>query len=64
VELTSSRKTGMRLAVCSHKPCWPSSASPSGYATDGGFAFQMDALSQLSGGPGALAVVGPTVKFL
>jgi hypothetical protein len=37
----------MRLAVCSHKPCWPSSASPSGYATDGGFAFQMDALSQL-----------------
>ncbi|MCI0551024.1 MAG: glycosyltransferase, partial [Anaerolineae bacterium] len=36
-----------RLAVFSHKPCWSSSASPSGYATDGGFPFQMRALSEL-----------------
>jgi glycosyltransferase involved in cell wall biosynthesis len=33
--------------VFSHKPCWTSAASPSGYATDGGFAFQMRALSEL-----------------
>jgi glycosyltransferase involved in cell wall biosynthesis len=37
----------MQLTVFSHKPCWSSAASPSGYATDGGFAFQMRALSQL-----------------
>jgi glycosyltransferase involved in cell wall biosynthesis len=37
----------MRLAVFSHKPCWSSVNSPSGYATDGGFPFQMNALSQL-----------------
>jgi glycosyltransferase involved in cell wall biosynthesis len=37
----------MQLTVFSHKPCWWSAASPSGYATDGGFAFQMRALSQL-----------------
>jgi glycosyltransferase involved in cell wall biosynthesis len=37
----------MRLAVFSYKVCWPSAASPSGYATDGGFAFQMAALSEL-----------------
>lgn len=37
----------MRLAVFSHKQCWPSTESPSGYATDGGFPFQMRALSEL-----------------
>jgi glycosyltransferase involved in cell wall biosynthesis len=37
----------MRLAVFSHKPCWSSQFSPSGYATDGGFAFQMQAISEL-----------------
>lgn len=37
----------MRLAVVSHKPCWPAPDSPSGYATDGGFPFQMAALSEL-----------------
>src|SRR3954469_4981848 len=37
----------MKLVVISHKPCWHSAESPSGYATDGGFAFQMDALSSL-----------------
>jgi glycosyltransferase involved in cell wall biosynthesis len=37
----------MRLAVISHKPCWSSASSPSGYATDGGFPFQMKALSEL-----------------
>lgn len=35
------------LAVFSHKICWRSKASPSGYATDGGFPFQMRALSQV-----------------
>jgi glycosyltransferase involved in cell wall biosynthesis len=37
----------MRLAVVSHKVCWPSKGSPSGYATDGGFPFQMQAISEL-----------------
>lgn len=37
----------MRLLVVSHKTCWPSTASPTGYATDGGFAFQMGALAEL-----------------
>jgi len=37
----------MRLVVYSHKPCWKSEASPSGYATDGGFPMQMRALSEL-----------------
>lgn len=37
----------MRLVIFSHKVCWPSAASPSGYATDGGFPFQMRALSEL-----------------
>ena len=37
----------MKLAVFSHKPCWRSPSSPSGYATDGGFPFQMKALSEL-----------------
>lgn len=37
----------MRLAVVSHKLCWPRADSPSGYATDGGFPFQIRALSEL-----------------
>jgi glycosyltransferase involved in cell wall biosynthesis len=37
----------MKLLVVSHKVCWPNGASPTGYATDGGFAFQMSALSEL-----------------
>lgn len=37
----------IRLLVVSHKPCWRSSRSPSGYATDGGFPFQLQALSEL-----------------
>jgi glycosyltransferase involved in cell wall biosynthesis len=37
----------MKLAVFSHKPCWHSANSPSGFATDGGFPFQMAALSDL-----------------
>lgn len=37
----------MKLTVFSYKLCWPSASSPSGYATDGGFPFQMRALSEL-----------------
>lgn len=37
----------MNLVVFSHKPCWPSATSPSGYASDGGFPMQMAALSEL-----------------
>lgn len=37
----------MKLVVISHKVCWVSPDSASGYATDGGFPFQMRALSEL-----------------
>lgn len=37
----------MKLAVISHKLCWQSKSAPSGFATDGGFPFQMSALSEL-----------------
>ena len=37
----------MKLLVVSHKPCWPSDRSASGYATDGGFPFQMRAITEL-----------------
>lgn len=37
----------MRLTVISHKECWSSPDSPSGYATVGGFPFQMEQLSTL-----------------
>lgn len=37
----------MRLAIISHKLCWKSDESPLGYATDGGFPLQVDAISQL-----------------
>lgn len=35
-----------RLVVFSHKECWADASSPSGYATDGGFPFQMRAISE------------------
>src|SRR5262247_2346273 len=37
----------MKLLVVSYKTAWPSDRSPTGYATDGGFPFQMKALSEL-----------------
>lgn len=37
----------MRFVVISHKPCWVSPNSASGYASDGGFPYQMGALSEL-----------------
>jgi hypothetical protein len=37
----------LKLAVYSHKPCWRSPGSPTGYATDGGFPMQMAAISEL-----------------
>jgi hypothetical protein len=37
----------MKLVVVSYKNCWPHAGSPTGYATDGGFPFQMRALSEL-----------------
>jgi glycosyltransferase involved in cell wall biosynthesis len=36
-----------KLAVFSYKDCWPSKSSQSGFSTDGGFPFQMRALSEL-----------------
>jgi len=38
---------GGRVAVITHKACWPDASSASGHATDGGFPFQMHALSGL-----------------
>jgi hypothetical protein len=37
----------VQLVVISHKLCWRSTQSPTGYATDGGFALQMAALAEL-----------------
>lgn len=37
----------MKLLVFSHKECWKSKSSPTGWATDGGFAMHMDYLSKL-----------------
>ena len=37
----------MRLVVFSHKPCWRSSSSESGFATSGGFPLQMRTVSKL-----------------
>jgi glycosyltransferase involved in cell wall biosynthesis len=37
----------MRLAIVSHKLCWKSENSQSGYATDGGFPLQIKAISEL-----------------
>lgn len=37
----------MKLLFVSHKESWPDTNSPSGYSTNGGFPFQMQAISQL-----------------
>jgi glycosyltransferase involved in cell wall biosynthesis len=37
----------MKLAVFSHKLIWENPDFPSGYATDGGFGFQMKAISEI-----------------
>lgn len=37
----------MKLIVFSHKECWKSSSSPTGWATDGGFAFHITAIGSL-----------------
>jgi glycosyltransferase involved in cell wall biosynthesis len=37
----------MKLVVISHKPCWKDPSSPTGYAANGGFPMQMEALSEL-----------------
>lgn len=37
----------MHLVVFSYKPCWQDPSSPTGFATDGGFPFQMAALAEL-----------------
>lgn len=37
----------MKLLVISYKTCWLCDASPSGYASDGGFPIQMQALAEL-----------------
>ncbi len=49
----------MKLLVISYKSAWPSSASPSGYATDGGFPIQMRALSELFDATTLLIPCGP-----
>jgi glycosyltransferase involved in cell wall biosynthesis len=37
----------MKLLIVSHKPCWASPTSPTAYATDGGFPFHVETLSEL-----------------
>ncbi len=38
----------MKIVVFSHKECWRSPDSPTGWATDGGFVFHMQALASLT----------------
>jgi glycosyltransferase involved in cell wall biosynthesis len=65
----------MHLTVFSHKLCWKSDGS--GYATDGGFPFQMKALAELfdttslvlpcsneRNRPGEIALVGPGLSLV
>lgn len=49
----------MHLAVISHKLCW-TSRGPSGFATDGGFTLQLEAISELFD---RTTVVVPVSKF-
>lgn len=48
----------MRLIVLSHKPSWQSARSVSGFATDGGFPFQISALSEIFDETRVLVPVG------
>jgi glycosyltransferase involved in cell wall biosynthesis len=48
----------MKLVVISHKPCWRSESSPTGYATDGGFPIQMRSLAELFDATTLLVPVG------
>jgi glycosyltransferase involved in cell wall biosynthesis len=66
----------MNLVVVSHKECWRSASSPTGYATDGGFPFQMRALAELfdsttlvlpslaDARKGAISIEGPGVTVV
>ena len=49
----------MRLVVVWHKPCWPSTTSPTGFAAHGGLPRQIEALS---GCFDATRVVGPAAR--
>jgi glycosyltransferase involved in cell wall biosynthesis len=37
----------LKLVIFSHKPSWKSGNSPSGYATDGGFPFQVRSIAEI-----------------
>lgn len=50
----------MHVAVVSHKICWPSQGSSSGFSTDGGFPLHMEAISELFG---KTTVVVPCENF-
>ena len=52
----------MHLVVYSHKPCWIAPRFKSGYATDGGFPFQIRALSELFDSTTLLVPVVDSVK--
>jgi glycosyltransferase involved in cell wall biosynthesis len=49
----------LKLVVFSHKECWTSKESPTGWATDGGFAMHMNSLAQLFD---SITLVVPQVK--
>ena len=52
----------MRLAVFPHNICWPSSQSPSGYATLGGIVLQIGALSELFDATRVISLSSPSWK--
>jgi len=53
----------MNLAVLSHKECWRSATSPTGYVTDGGFPLQMEVISELFSSTKIVVPCADTVPF-
>lgn len=52
----------MKVVVFSHKDIWADAEAPFGYVTDGGFAFQMKAISQLFDQTTLLLPMAPSPK--
>lgn len=52
----------MHLVVFSHKDIWPDAQSPTGFVTDGGFPFQMKAVSELADQTTLLLPLSPLAK--
>lgn len=52
----------VNLTIISHKPCWKSEISPTGYETDGGFPFQIKSVSELFDATTLIIPLEPSAK--